>query len=107
MTVLCPADQLVAGRATLVRRSQTESVILVRLADGGVVAWRNACPHMGIELDWDAARLLTRDGRFLRCTGHDAWFQAATGVCVRGPCRGEVLTPVAVQIVDDQVRLAV
>jgi nitrite reductase/ring-hydroxylating ferredoxin subunit len=66
-------------------------VLVVRLDDGRVARWRNACPHMGIELDWDAARVLSRSGRYLVCTGHGALFDPATGVCVRGPCVGEHL----------------
>ena len=103
MTLLCPAEQVVPGRATLVRLSQTASVILVRGANGELIAWRNVCPHMGIELDWVPKRLLTRDGRFLRCTGHGALFEAGTGLCTRGPCQGETLTRAPIRVESGQV----
>ena len=70
-----------------------------------MIGYRNACPHMGIELDWKAERLLTRSGRFLQCTGHDARFEPATGECVQGPCAGDFLTPVPVQVRDGTVVL--
>ena len=60
---------------------------------------------MGIELDWEARRLLTRDGRYLQCTGHGALFEPATGLCVRGPCKGEALTALPVHVRDDMVMI--
>jgi nitrite reductase/ring-hydroxylating ferredoxin subunit len=83
---------VIPGRATLARLSQTLSVILLRQQDGGIIAYRNACPHMGIELDWDPTRLLTKDSRHLKCTGHHALFDVQTGLCIKGPCQGETLT---------------
>ena len=105
MTPLCPVASVTTGSAVLARLSPTASVILLRLADGTLVAWRNACPHMGIELDWEPSRLLTRDGRYVRCTGHGALFRPDNGMCVRGPCAGESLLPIPVHIKNDMVVL--
>ena len=93
MTALCQAAAVTASIPVL-----AGSVILLRLADGRIAAWRNACPHMGIELDWEPSRLLTRAGRYLVCTGHGALFEPATGLCVQGPCQGEALSPVPIRI---------
>ncbi len=98
MKRLCDADTVVTGRATLARLSQAASIILLRQADGTIIGYRNICPHMGIELDWEPTRLLTHAGDFLRCTGHGALFEAATGLCTRGPCQGEALIPVRLRI---------
>lgn len=105
MIRLCDADAVAPGQATLVRRSQTASIILLRGPDGAITAYRNACPHMGIELDWEPRRLLTRDGRHLRCTGHGALFDVATGSCTKGPCPGEALTRLHVRVQDGAVML--
>ncbi|HEY0181544.1 MAG TPA: Rieske 2Fe-2S domain-containing protein [Rhodopila sp.] len=109
MTPACPAaitaSALIAGVPTLVRLSPAKSVILLRLADGTLVAWRNACPHMGIELDWEPRRLLSRSGRYLQCTGHGALFEPDTGRCIRGPCAGEALIRVPLRIQGDTVLL--
>ena len=104
MTPLCPASEVVSGLPVIVRLSATASVILLRLGNG-VIGYRNACPHMGIELDWEAKRLLTRNGRHLQCTGHGARFEPVSGECVQGPCAGDFLTPVPVQVRDDMVVL--
>ena len=57
---------------------------------------------MGIELDWQANRLLTR---YLQCTGHGARFDPASGHCLRGPCAGEALTALPVLVQDGMVVL--
>lgn len=105
MTALCAAAAVTPGQATLVRLSQSTSVILLQLADGTLTAYRNACPHMGIELDWEPGRLLTRNGRYLRCSGHDALFDPTTGLCVRGPCQGDSLTRLPIRVSNGMVLL--
>jgi nitrite reductase/ring-hydroxylating ferredoxin subunit len=103
MKPLCAASSVAVGLPVLARLSPTTSAILLRLTDGSLVAWHNACPHMGIELDWEPRRLLSRNGRYLQCTGHGALFELDTGRCVRGPCVGEALTELPVRIENDMV----
>lgn len=76
-------------------------VILVH-EDGVVHAYRNQCPHVGVSLDWGDGRCLAAPG-VLRCALHGATFATATGTCTDGPCRGDALTRVPVQVVDGQV----
>lgn len=92
------ADAVHQGSPVIVRLSETRSVILLRLQDGSLAAYRNACPHMGIELDWEPRRLLSRNGRYLLCTGHGALFRPEDGICVSGPCEGEALTAVGLEV---------
>lgn len=76
-------------------------VILVN--QGGTIrAWRNRCPHVGVGLDWGDGRCKTGDNE-LTCMMHGAVFQADTGLCIAGPCAGDVLTPVPVQLVDGKI----
>lgn len=70
---------------------------------GRVVAYRNACPHTGGELDWNEGDFLDEGGRYIVCATHGALFEPATGRCVAGPCRGDRLDPVAVR--DDGVSI--
>ncbi len=97
MHAICPSEALGPLPQLL------GDIIALRLADGRAVAYRNACPHMGIELDWEASRLLSHDGKWLRCTGHGALFRPEDGLCVSGPCRGERLRAVALHEQDGQV----
>ena len=77
------------------------------LADrGGTVhAYDNACPHTGETLDPMGGSVSEAGGALLRCQRHAAEFDAATGVCVGGPCIGERLTPVAITMVGGDVYL--
>ena len=82
-----------------------ESLILHR--DGETVrAWLNICPHAGRRLDWSPGQFLkSRDG-LLVCAVHGASFELREGTCVAGPCRGDRLNPVALEVRDGRVFLA-
>jgi len=81
-----------------------ESLILLRRG-GQVRAWLNICPHAGRRLDWAPGRFLLSKGQFV-CAAHGATFEPDAGLCVAGPCRGQSLRAVAVQVVGDGVFLA-
>ena len=84
----------------------TESVILHRAADDAARAWLNVCPHAGRRLDWAPGKfLLSKEGQLV-CAVHGAAFETMGGVCVAGPCKGEALRAVAVQIRDGAIWLA-
>jgi nitrite reductase/ring-hydroxylating ferredoxin subunit len=78
--------------------------IAIRLADC-VMIYVNACPHLGVPLDWLPGRFMSADGRHIVCATHGAAFRPADGVCLRGPCRGERLTPVPCEVRDGEVRV--
>ena len=82
-----------------------ESVILHR--DGASVrAWLNVCPHAGRRLDWAPGRFLKSKDGLLVCAVHGASFELQRGQCVAGPCRGDCLRAVAVEVRDGAVVLA-
>ena len=39
-----------------------------------------------------------RDGDYLYCHNHGAIYNPESGLCIRGPCRGLSLIPLAVQV---------
>jgi nitrite reductase/ring-hydroxylating ferredoxin subunit len=87
-----------------VLEGQAESLILYR--DGETVrAWWNVCPHAGRRLDWAPGKfLMSKDGRLI-CAAHGATFELGAGECVAGPCRGDALRAVAVEVVAGEVRV--
>jgi nitrite reductase/ring-hydroxylating ferredoxin subunit len=74
----------------------------VRQGDA-VVVYVNSCPHIGVPLDWAPDRFLTADGTRIICATHGAEFAIADGVCLRGPCFGEKLEAVKIEIRDGTV----
>ena len=73
--------------------------------DGRVHAYLNRCPHAGHLLNWRSEDFFAPDGALLLCNAHGALFEADTGVCVFGPCVGQRLQPVAIEIVAGRILL--
>ena len=63
-----------------------------------VVVYVNACPHLGVPLDWAPGRFLSSDGRHIVCSMHGAQFEIATGLCTAGPCAGDKLEKIECEI---------
>ena len=82
-----------------------ESLVLYRLGDE-VRAWLNVCPHAGRRLDWAPGQFLKSKDGHLVCAAHGASFELDRGDCVAGPCRGDALRAVQVQLRDGEVWLA-
>lgn len=81
-----------------------EEIILVNWF-GSIFAYLNHCPHAGWPLNFDPDKFLDDEGRYLQCSNHMALFEVEDGTCVAGPCPGEKLTPVEVQIRDGDIYL--
>lgn len=82
-----------------------ESVLLHR--DGDTVrAWLNVCPHAGRRLDWAPGEFLVSKDGHLVCAAHGASFELQHGECIAGPCRGESLRAVAVDVREGKVFLS-
>jgi nitrite reductase/ring-hydroxylating ferredoxin subunit len=82
-----------------------ESLVLYR--DGGNVrGWLNICPHAGRRLDWAPGQFLKSKAGDLVCAAHGASFSLEDGACVAGPCKGDRLRVVPLEVRDGQVFLA-
>lgn len=80
--------------------------LLVLRTGARVGVFVNACPHLGVPLDWAPDRFLSVDGRHVVCATHGALFRIEDGCCVHGPCYGAVLTPVLIQVKEDAIWVA-
>lgn len=72
----------------------------------GVAAYVNYCPHAGHPLNIRPNRFLTPDGSLILCCSHGALFARDNGLCIAGPCQGQKLTPIGVEVVSGYVLLA-
>ena len=97
-------DSLQACSAQI--EGETESLIVYRDANGDVHAWLNVCPHAGRRLDYAPGQFLRSKSGDLICAVHGASFVLPSGQCVGGPCRGDCLRTVPVQMRDGAVYLA-
>ena len=71
-----------------------------------VLSYANDCPHVHGPLDWKPGEFLTEDADYIICAMHGAVFQLDDGLCVGGPCRGDHLDSVPVEVVDGAVIVA-
>jgi len=65
---------------------------------GNFHAYVNRCRHMPTPLDFVRDEFISDDGRFLRCYTHGALYEFATGLCIDGPCKGESLYRLPVEV---------
>jgi nitrite reductase/ring-hydroxylating ferredoxin subunit len=82
-------DPLLEGRDTLfvVRRGSA------------LHAWRDACPHIdGAPLPWRKNAYLNAARDRIVCGAHGALFDIVTGLCTLGPCLGQSLEPMTVEL---------
>jgi nitrite reductase/ring-hydroxylating ferredoxin subunit len=103
---LCRLDEIPDGGATAVDAilpDGAESLILLRHGEQ-VNGYLNVCPHAGRRLDYAPGKFLLKDGTLI-CAVHGATFDQADGLCIAGPCRGEHLRPIAVQVKEGEIRL--
>lgn len=71
-----------------------------------VFGYRNNCPHYGAPLDWKPDAFLSYDKDMILCSMHSALFNIDDGICVDGPCPGQGLEPVPLELKDGSVYLA-
>src|SRR4051794_8707027 len=68
-----------------------------------VFVYVNACPHIGTPLDWAPDRFLSTDGQRIVCATHGAEFGIENGLCTRGPCLGDRLENIMIEIKDGDI----
>jgi len=105
---LARVDELTDPCAVVVRLGGDpfQTAIVTRRGDV-IAAFRNRCPHAGHPLQRADGRILVQEGRYLVCGGHGASFTLEHGACAGGPCNGDGLDPIAIEIADGVVRTRV
>jgi len=73
------------------------SIFIIKHGDG-VLGYVNSCPHARLPLNWQDEQFFDVTGLYLLCANHAAYFDIATGQCVRGPCKGQSLTTFPVDL---------
>ena len=98
--VLCRLDEIPDGTGKgfdLGDGDEPLEIFVVR--DGPrVFAYVNVCPHTGPPLDWQPDDFMSEDGCHIMCHTHGALFEVEGGFCIAGPCAGDQLTPVTVEV---------
>lgn len=105
---LCRLDEIPDGGSTGVVAETPQGRLGLMLIRRGetVHAYVNSCPHIGSPLDFQPGQFLNVERTLILCSTHGALFRIEDGYCVSGPCAGDSLTPVAVEVQGGDVRLA-
>jgi len=86
-----------AARAFEPREEGEDPLFVVRRGHE-LYAYRDRCPHEGARLPWRRDAYLNHDGTRIVCYAHGAEFDIASGRCLLGPCLGQSLDPVNLEI---------
>lgn len=70
---------------------------------GRVLGYVNSCPHARLPLNFRDDHFFDTTGLYLLCANHSAYFDIASGQCVRGPCKGKTLTAFPVTVLDGRI----
>jgi nitrite reductase/ring-hydroxylating ferredoxin subunit len=81
------------------------SLLLARNAAGDVFAYENVCPHAFAPLERFDGEVIVDERRYLICAMHGASFRIEDGACVGGPGMGLSLTPIAIEVRDENILL--
>jgi nitrite reductase/ring-hydroxylating ferredoxin subunit len=106
-TVLCRLDDLAVPGSKgfgFGSGAMRREIFVVR-DESGVHGYEKVCPHESMILDAVPDQFLTLDKQHIYCINHGARFRIHDGFCVHGPCAGERLTAIAVEVVDGQIVL--
>lgn len=74
--------------------------------DDSVRGYVNRCPHAGHPLNLQPHWFLTPGRELILCSSHGALFDRQTGLCIAGPCGGQSLTSVPLEVEAGYVMLA-
>ena len=75
--------------------------IFITQRDGSYYAYNNLCPHLQTELEFLENQFLDRDGEYIECSTHGALFDVESGECISGPCQGDFLEKVKIDVHSD------
>jgi nitrite reductase/ring-hydroxylating ferredoxin subunit len=106
--VICRLDDLDAGGArgfSIGTGDWPLRGFVVRINDQ-VRGFVNSCPHARHPLNFKPNQFLTMDGTLILCSSHGALFEKLTGYCVAGPCFGQSLQTLPLEVSDGYVMLA-
>lgn len=101
MIFLCRVDELADRQARGFMLGEV-SVFALNF-DGTIYAYHNSCPHLGVELNWREDEFFDLDGALLQCATHGALFDPASGECLAGPCYGQHLQALPIQIRNGEI----
>lgn len=76
---------------------------LLACYEGKLFAYANRCCHFPLTMDWVENNFFSNDKRYLICANHGATYEPTSGECIWGPCYGESLLTIPIEISEGKV----
>jgi nitrite reductase/ring-hydroxylating ferredoxin subunit len=77
-------------------------IFVVRQANS-FFAYINSCPHTGVTLNWQKDEFFDLQNQYIQCSMHGALFRKTDGYCIYGPCAGQSLKTVPIEVSNDEL----
>ncbi|MBB42510.1 MAG: hypothetical protein CMM44_01970 [Rhodospirillaceae bacterium] len=103
-TILCALDDLNNPGSKGFTVGQRPRLFVVRIGNS-IFGYFNICPHRGTPLDWKPNMFLTRNSDSILCATHGALFTIEKGMCIQGPCKGTLLSPIRIKLENGLIKL--
>lgn len=99
---LCHLEQLAPGQSLGFRiKSKGQDDLFLINNGGDIVGYKNSCPHWpGSTMPVLKNRYLDSESRYIVCGGHGALFEVDSGLCIKGPCIGQRLIPINLEVTE-------
>lgn len=103
--VLCRLDEITDGQAKgfVFREHNRLFRMMVYRRGDAVWGYVDECPHRFTPLAWDEDLYLNMHGTAFLCATHGAQFELESGYCFLGPCKGQSLIKIPLEMKQDQI----
>ena len=103
MTDLCSIHDIEESKSKGFSSHQGDVFVVKK--DGVIFVYKNECPHLGVNLEFQEDEFLDQDGALIECSTHGALFEIESGHCLAGPCQGENLIAIPFKIEDEFIKV--
>lgn len=89
-----------ASKAFQIKIGRVKADIFIVRKGEQVYAYQNICPHAQAPLEWNKDAFLDDKKENIVCALHGAIFTIEEGSCTDGPCKGESLKSINIELLD-------
>ncbi|NOZ67385.1 MAG: Rieske (2Fe-2S) protein [Alphaproteobacteria bacterium] len=103
--ILCALRDIEDGKAmefSYQAGDDLREIFVHRMGDE-IFAYENSCPHAYLPLNMKAGLFTEKSGKYFMCQNHGALFDIKSGDCLAGPCNGQGLTPIEIDLTDGNI----
>ncbi|MBL4612545.1 MAG: Rieske (2Fe-2S) protein [Emcibacter sp.] len=103
--IICALSDIEDGKAVEFSYQDGNEIkeIFIQRRGQEVYAYENSCPHAYLPLNMKKGIFTEKSGKYFMCQNHGALFDITNGACLAGPCNGQGLTPIEIELKDGNI----